>query len=150
MAGVKGRSGGARPNSGPKPKGVALLTKQLEQVNQEIARTKKIEVAAAPIAKQVKSEVETRIADVLHQAAVMEELFPKGSRDPLEFLLDAMQMTVLSPELRIKAAMKAIDFKHRKPGEMGKKDQTQEEAEETAQKTRFGLGAAPKLVSNNG
>ena len=148
MAGVKGRSGGARPNSGPKPKGVAVLTRELEQINAEIQ--KKAAQAANPIAAQAKTEIETRIADVLHQAAVLEELFPKGSRDPLEFLLDAMQMTVLSPELRLKAAMKAVDFKHRKPGESGKKETDMAEAEELGQKTRFGLGAAPKLVSNNG
>lgn len=154
MAGVKGRSGGprpnsggARPNSGPKPKGAAALARELKAVNAEIA--KRAEKAAAPIAAQAKEEVKTRIADVLEQARVMEELFPKGSRDPLEFLLDAMQMTVLSPELRIKAAMKAVDFKHRKPGEAGKKEQDQEEAEKLAQSTRFGAGAPPKLVSNN-
>lgn len=167
MAGVKGRSGGARPNTGGVRPGAGRPRKKtlLEQAADEklaqvkptkpaaektcAAAAKKVKADAVLLAKEVKELVAKPDVSVEDRTKIMEELFPRGSRDPLEFLLDVMQMPLLHPDLRVKAAMKAVDFTHRKPAEGGKKEERRDAAE-SAQGGRFAPTAPPRLVSNRG
>ena len=164
MAGVKGRSGGprpnsggpransggARPNSGPKPRSsTAQLLDEMKRLDEEIA--KRAADRSAPIKQEAEAQVsKTPDLSLAEKRELLNEMFPVGSDDPLQFLLNVMNEPLMSMDLRIKAATKAVDFKHAKPGEKGKKEQDLDEANAVGQKTRFGLGAAPKLVSNNG
>lgn len=164
MAGVKGRSGGARPNSGRKHKPLAELTNELAVVNSQIQATKTAQTRAKPIAGDVVKDMKTvpttsidrplsaveRQALLEERRAALEEIFPSGPDDPLEFLKAVQKNVLLNADLRIKSAMKLADMLYAKPGEKGKKEQDQDEAQAVGQKTRFGLGAAPKLVSSNG
>jgi len=155
MAGVKGRSGGARPNTGGARPGAGAPRKKTQldlAVDTKIsaaAAAKKVKKDASLIEKEVIASAAKPEVSVEDRKAIMEELFPKGSRDPLEFLLDVMQMPLLPPDLRIKAAMKAVDFKHRKPGEVGKKEAIGEAAE-NVQTGRFAPTSPPRLVSGGG
>jgi len=103
MAGAKGRSGGARPGSGRKPK-----PKEPQQPPQVVV-----------------------------------------SRDPLDFLLDVMQGTVVPTREQLRAAIAATQYKHPKKGDAGKKEGAAEKAQAAAG-GKFSAAAPPKLVASNG
>ena len=103
MAGVKGRSGGARPGAGRKPKPK--------------------EPAPPP--------------------AVV------ATRDPLEFLLDVMQGTVVPTREQLRAAVAATQYKHAKKGDAGKKDGAADRAK-AAGAGKFAAAQPPRLAAANG
>lgn len=103
MAGVKGRSGGARPNSGPKPKKPQLVTV----------------AAPAPASEPVVQP------DVL--AGIGQEGF-----DPRP-ALEQVALGLLDPSPnQMKALVALMPYVHTKRGEGGKKEQKQEAAEKVA------------------
>ena len=170
MDAVKGKRGGARPNSGgarpgagrPRKKSETDLIKELQELDKQIALRSRarVEPIQQDVAKDMKTVPTTNLdrpLSVVERQALLEErraalaeIFPSGPDDPLEFLKAVQQNVLLNADLRIKSAMKLAEFMHAKPGEKGKKEQDLDEANAVGQKTRFGLGAAPKLVSNNG
>lgn len=99
MAGMKGRSGGPRPNSGGARPGAGCKPKPKEP-----------QVVLEP-----------------HD-------------DPLEFLLAVQNNVAADPRLRVRAAITAVQYKHTKRGDGGKR----EEAAEKAEKAASGRFAAPK------
>ena len=111
MAGVKGRSGGARPNSGPKPKPKTVVD----------AAGAALKVAADKVAKT-------------HNLA-------SGSKDPAEFLEQVMGCVSIDIAARMDAAKALLPYRHAKPGAAGKKEEKQAAAESVASGGRFGLRA---------
>ena len=102
MAGVKGRSGGARPNSGPKPKPKTVID----------ATGSALKVAADKVAKT-------------HNLA-------SGSTDPAEFLESVMGNVTVDLDARMDAAKALLPYRHAKPGAAGKKEEKQAAAEKVA------------------
>jgi phage terminase small subunit len=157
MAGVKGRSGGPRPNSGgPRPNSggarpgsgrkpkttEAKLLDELKRIDEEIA--KRAAERAAPIKQEAEKDVaKTPDLSLDEKRELLNQMFPIKSDDPLQFLLNVMNEPLMSMDLRIKAATKAVDFKHVKPGEIGKKQSLQESAQGVAQSDDFGTAAPP-------
>ena len=110
MAGVKGRSGGARPNSGPKPKQVSLA---------DVAADNALRAASEKVAKT-------------HSLA-------NGSKDPADFLEQVMGCVSIDIAARMDAAKALLPYRHAKPGAAGKKEEKQAAAEKVAGGGRFGL-----------
>jgi len=109
MAGVPGKSGGPRPNSGGARSGAGRPPK----------------VPETPPAPPADVPFET---------------------DPLAYLLRAMNDPLLTPALRVRAAITAAQYKHTKRHDGGKKEE-QQEAAERAGSGRFAPAAPPlKLV----
>lgn len=106
MAGVKGRSGGARPGAGRKPK---VLTRR--EQHQEIAAEQK--------AAEQKAAAETATAT----AASL------GITDPRDFLLAAMQSRIPATPAQMDAAKALLPYFHGKIGETGKKEERNSAAE---------------------
>ena len=128
MAGVKGRSGGARPNTGPKPR----------------PKTHDIGVALAKIV------VEQSAAVAGEGAGVSQPMQPQVSAEqtPLEFLLSVMRNPLVDDKLRLEAAKTAAPFMHTKKGDVGVKDEKAEKAKK-ASAGKFAAAPPPKLVVNN-
>ena len=68
--------------------------------------------------------------------------------DPLEYMRRVMENETEDPKLRMEAAKTLASYLHAKPGEKGKKEQRQEDAERVA--SRFKASAPPKLVAAGG
>jgi phage terminase small subunit len=173
MAGVKGRSGGPRPNSGGKRPGAGRPRKPPVPIDAVYVEPK------APIGKpltdkpafKIKAPPTPRIAVIpqapLTTGPVKADIPPAvnpGStqivpamtaeeanacrNDPLEFLRFVWAGRLDASPTQIRAAAAALPFIHKKLGEGGKKDQTQKAAEKVA--SRFAPVAAPRLISSNG
>ena len=108
MAGVKGKCGGPRPNSGGARPGAGRKPKP---------------------------------------AATEEGADTGVTRDPLEFLLDVMQGKVDANATQLRAAVAAVQYKHTKRGDGGKKDETAEKAGKVVG-GRFGPAKPPLRVVN--
>lgn len=129
MAGVKGKSGGARSNAGGKRSGAGRKPKSANE-----SATPKSKGTDKPIPQ----ELPTPAFD-LAQALLCS--------DPRKFLLAAMNDPWLDSKLRVDAAKALMPYEHpRKEG--GKKEQQQKDAEKIA--SRFAPVAAPRLVANSG
>lgn len=121
MAGVKGRSGGARPGAGRKKLKVDAVSVELEP--QAHGGALKRSHAAEP------------------EPAVV-----PGDMDPLEFLEGVMRGTIDATPLQVRAAVAAAQYRHMKKGDGGKKEEQAGKAKKAAA-GRFGAPAAPlKLV----
>ena len=103
MAGVKGRSGGARPGAGRKPRPPVLIEAQS---------------ASGDGAKRDEKPIEARL--------------PWDKKDPVHFLEAVMVNQTLDAKLRIDAAKALLPYKHHKLGEGGKKEQRNEAAKKVA------------------
>ena len=121
MAGVKGRSGGARPNSGPKPRVAGAVA------------APDVTVPAAP-----KNAVEQALASIGSIPAA----------DPRSFLLAVMANPTIDGRFRIDAAKALMPYEYPKMGEHGKKTAKQDGAHKVAA-GRYAPTAPPKLVVNN-
>ena len=118
MAGVKGRSGGVRPNAGRKP---APKTHALAQI------------------------VVAQAAGVAAKGAGVSQPTPEAIPavdDPLQWLLSAMKNPTLDDKLRVDAAKSLLPFMHAKKGEGGKKEEKLDAAKK-AGKGRFAAAPAP-------
>lgn len=65
--------------------------------------------------------------------------------DPLEFLLSVMDSPDVEPNLRVRAAIAAAQYKHKKVHDGGKKDE-QERAAQAAGEGKFSPAPAPLRV----
>lgn len=159
MAGVKGRSGGSRPNTGGARPGAGRKRKvpvpvlNVITVPSPVAKAKP-KFAAQPAPKPVVAPVAKPepAPAVSPPAQVIPTLTPEEAAacrdDPLEFLRAVWSGRQDASPTQIRAAAAALPFLHKKLGEGGKKDQVQKAAEKVA--SRFAPVAAPKLVASNG
>jgi phage terminase small subunit len=129
MAGVKGRSGGARPGAGRKKKAPTVLIAPAAAAKKAPAGKSK-SAAAAPAAPAV-------------LAGIGEAGF--DPRPALEQV--AMGLLEVSAQ-QLKALTALLPYVHTKKGEGGKKEQRQEAAEKVA--GRFSPAAPPKLAAVGG
>ena len=117
MAGVKGRSGGPRPNSGgPRPNSGGKRP--------GAGRPRK---SAANVPPPVVQDTEQ-------------------SADPLAFLEGVMRGTIQATPLQVRAAIAAAQYRHMKKGDGGKKDETADKAKKAAEAGRFVPARAPLKV----
>ena len=122
MAGVKGRSGGARPGAGrkPKPKPPAGLT--------------------------VEPQIAARMT-VAEKREKAEEKPATTTTDMLQWLQDVALGRIEAKPMQVRAAIAAVQYTHAKKGEGGKKEAAASKAKEVAAGSRFGARPAPlKLV----
>lgn len=128
MAGVKGRSGGPRPNSGGARPGAG--------------RKPKPKAPDAPMAPSGAPASDSPRANAADQAIAPAD-------DPLAFLVAVMNNPMAAPALRVRAAIAAVQYTHTKRENGGKRDEQQGKAEKVAG-GRFKAAAPPKLVVSNG
>ena len=153
MAGVKGRSGGARPGAGRKKKQPVPLT---------AAGTPEVPpmVAEAPAKKTarrgpaVELEPQPHGGGLKRSRAVPEPLpdalagVGEDGFDPRP-ALEQVAMGLLEPSpAQMKALVALMPYVHTKRGEGGKKEQKQEAAQKVA--SRFAPAAPPRLVAVGG
>lgn len=122
MAGVKGRSGGARPGAGrkPKPKPPAVV----------------------PVDPQIAARM--TVAEKREKA---DEKPAATTTDMLQFLQDVALGRIEAKPMQVRAAIAAVQYTHAKKGEGGKKEAAASKAKEVAAGSRFGARPAPlKLV----
>lgn len=133
MAGVKGRSGGARPGAG-RPRAV-----EPARQNGKVARVK--------LRSATDEELPANSAGTMMAPA--EDVEPTvvlpASDNPLDFLLAAMNNPLLDPRSRIRAAVTAAQYTNKKTKELGKKEQQATDAANVVRSTRFAPSAPPRL-----
>ena len=124
MAGVKGRSGGARPGAGrkPKPKPPAVV----------------------PVEPQIAARM--TVAEKREKADEKQAATTTTTTDMLQFLQDVALGRIEAKPMQVRAAIAAVQYTHAKKGEGGKKEAAASKAKEVAA-GRFGARPAPlKLV----
>ena len=121
MAGVKGRSGGPRPNSGGKRPGAGRKPK-----------AKPADAGVVPVVPPAEGEPPVDVSKL----------------NMLELLQAVALGKVQATPLQVRAAIAAVQYTHTKRGDGGKKDEIQEKAERAAV-GRFSPAAPPRLVANN-
>jgi phage terminase small subunit len=126
MSGVKGRSGGPRPNSGGKRPGAGRKPKP------------KLPVLDAGIGTVAATSED-------HPAVVVTALTDGQTRKPLAFLELVMNDPTVPLRDRIRAAIAAAQYRHLKKGDGGKKDEQADKADQAAAK--FTTAAPPRLIS---
>lgn len=126
MAGVKGRSGGARRGAGRKPKNA-------------------IDATDKPAAK-VEMEPQPHGGSLMRQHA---EPVPMGDRDMLQMLQDVALGRVDATALQVRAAIAAVQYTHTKRADGGKKEEQADKAKKAAG-GKFAPAVPPKLVAANG
>lgn len=145
MAGVKGRSGGPRKNSGGKRPGAGRKPKHANP--------------AKPAPRKRKATPEPSAAE---EAAIASRLPPGpdapppseepgnglGVIDAKEFLEGVMSGRILADEARLKAAQYLLPFQHKKLGETGKKEQAKLDAGKVA--GRFAAAPPPRAMAVHG
>lgn len=176
MAGVKGRSGGARPNSGPKPKStprtrgsVWMQTRaRILERDGGLCQCDRCLGRGLP-ADQVDHRVplweggadddgnlqaihsdchKRKTKDEAARRAAAGLAVPEPKSDPLEFLLGVMNDVDQDPRLRVRAAVAAAQYIHTKTHDGGKKAAVDEKAK-TVAGGKFRAAAAPlKLVNS--
>lgn len=141
MAGVKGRSGGPRPNSGGARPGAGRKPKTQppsESANAAVASPEPlVTVAMEPQAhggKLKRSKAEER--------PVNPALVDGKTRTPLEFLELVVNDPLVPIKDRIRAAVAAAQYRHTKLHDGGKKEEAGKQAEK-ASKGRFGVRQGP-------
>ena len=125
MAGVKGRSGGPRANSGGVRPGAGRKP--------------------APKMHALAQIVVAQAAEAAAQGAGVSQPTPEAIPavdDPLQWLLSAMKNPALDDKLRIDAAKALLPFMHSQKGEGGKKEEKLDAAKK-AGKGRFAAAPAP-------
>ena len=127
MAGVKGRSGGSRPNTGGPRLGAGRKPKKSADVD-----SVRVEMEPQPHGGQLKRS---------HAEAV-----PQGDKDMLQMLQDVALGRTNATPLQVRAAIAAVQYTHTKKGDGGKKDEAADKAKKAAI-GKFAPTAAPlKLV----
>ena len=143
---VKGKRGGARPNSGG------------PRINSGGARAgagrpRKVAAPVLPVVEAVAPKVapKTTTAPAIVPSTLLPPLTVAEAEacrnDPLEFLRAVWAGRQDASPTQIRAAAAALPFLHKKLGEGGKKDQTQRAAEKVA--SRFAPVAPPRLIASN-
>ncbi len=124
MAGVKGRSGGPRPNSGGKRPGAGRKPK------------------ARP--------AESANAPAVAPPAPMAVAPDPAKMNMLEFLEAAARGLIDVKPLQVRAAIAAVQYTHTKRGDGGKKDALNDAARKTAGAGKFSAAPPPKLAAVGG
>lgn len=125
MAGVKGRSGGARPGAGRKPQ------PKKTNIGVVVAKEKKRAAQVAPVeAPALSTKDDVTIGNV-------------GTTDPLEFLESVMRNPLAEDSLRVRAAVTVAQYRHAKKADAGKKG-AKADAANKASTGRFAPAAPPK------
>jgi phage terminase small subunit len=138
MEAVKGKRGGSRPGAG-RPKGGS-------KVGGVAAPKKRVAKPVVAKAAPVAAPDDPVVTGGQPEAAMPERAYD----DPLLFLLDKMNDPGLEINLRVRAAIAAVQYKHPKAGDGGKKESVVDAAKK-AGAGRFAPAAAPPrptLVSN--
>lgn len=132
MAGVKGRSGGPRKNSGGKRPGAG--------------RPPKFKKPAQPALPELTNAQEAALGASLPRApdAPPPPMPAAGIKDAKEFLERVLAGEVVADAQQLEAAKLLLPFQHRKAGEIGKKEAAKEEAKKVA--NRF-APAPPRLMA---
>lgn len=120
MAGVKGKSGGPRPNSGGKRPGAGRKPSPPPLM------------PAKPPAQPGADPAQTT-----------------GEQSPLDFLKSVYGDETVDLRIRVRAAVAAAQYEHTKRHDGGKKED-QADAAKKAAGGKFGPKAPPKLIVNNG
>ena len=134
MAGVKGKSGGARPNSGGKRAGAG----------------RKPKVAAAESANAPAAAVRVEMEAQLHGGALKRlksEPVEVSERDMLQFLQDVALGRIPAATIQVRAAIAAVQYTHRKKGDGGKADEVADKAK-AAGAGKYGMRQGPRLVAS--
>jgi hypothetical protein len=141
MAGVKGKSGGVRPNGGGARAGAGRPSKLVEKSANKSANkpTKSPAGVAVTLEPQPNGGALKRSKS---EPVVIEE------RDMLQLLQDVALGRVDASTTQVRAAIAAVQYTHTKKGDGGKKDE-QAEAAKKAGGGKFASSAPPKLVVNN-
>jgi len=135
MAGVKGRSGGPRKNSGGARAG---------------AGRKPGKRTPAQSANEAASVVVVGLEPQAHGGKLKRskaEAAEIAERDMLQLLKDIALGRVAANSLQVRAAIAAVQYTHAKKGEGGKKDAQRDAARNAVNK--FAPKVPPKLVVNN-
>lgn len=147
MAGVKGRSGGPRPNSGGKRPGAGRKPKAPPAKSANPARADGAEVVTGLEAQPHGGALKRSKAETPEPG---QALVDGKTRDPLEFLELVLNDPTAPLKERIRAAVAAAQYRHTKRHDGGKKEETAERAAKAA-KGKFGARPAPlKLVGGGG
>lgn len=128
VAGVKGRSGGARNGAGRKgsPRRTIGVVEPVTPASPKVAAPV---VTPTPPVKVAEAE-EMTIGDL-------------GEVDPLAFLEAVMRNPLAADQLRVRAAVTVASYRHSKKGDAGKKG-LKAEAADRAGRGRFGASAPPR------
>lgn len=133
MAGVKGRSGGARQGAG-RPRAV-----EPKQAAGRVARVR--------LRNDTDEELPRNSAGTAMAPA--EDMEPTvvlpASDDPLEFLIAAMNNPLLDARSRLRAAVTAAQYTNKKTKGFGKKEQQATDAANVVRSSRFAPSAPPRL-----
>jgi phage terminase small subunit len=136
MAGVKGRSGGPRPNSGGKRPGAGRKRKANPEAKPNESAN------PAPNDASDKDKPSQEPDPVLRADGTV----ATGPRAPLVFLEDVLNMPGAPLKDRIRAAIAAAQYRHTKRHDGGKKDEQADKADKAAQ-GRFAARPAPPALS---
>lgn len=124
MAGVKGRSGGARQGAGRKPKAGAG--------------------AALPADRAAAGQGRAGSAGGRKQGAV-----PQGDKDMLQLLQDVALGRTEATSLQVRAAIAAVQYTHTKKHDGGKKDEAADKAKRVSAGKFVAASPPPRLVVSN-
>lgn len=116
-------------------------SKPYKSAIEKVVKTAK-KSAAAAAEERKEPEPETVTVTINEEKPVL------LTSDPLEFMARLMNDASLDERLRLDAAKALAAYKYAKPGEMGKKEQKDEQAKKVANK--FAQILPPKLVSVGG
>lgn len=139
MAGVKGRSGGARPNSGPKKKAPVVLPYSDPSSAQVEATTAglpdQVQTASDPVSVPVEAPSQEPAAKYISPLQYLESVYMNDAQDV---------------SMRIRAAAVAANFVHKKKDDVGKKVERAEKADAVGAGTKFTPGRKPALRAVGG
>ncbi len=139
MAGIKGKSGGPRPNSGGARPGAGRKPKSKPE---ESANSKVKDQASV----ETKLEAQAHGGALKRNKSVPVEI---PERDMLTLLKDIALGRVDASAGQIRAAIAAVQYTHVKRADGGKKEEGQEAAKKAAA-GKFAAASAPRLVVNGG
>jgi phage terminase small subunit len=132
MAGVKGRSGGARPGAGRKGSPRRTIGVVAPVPAERPADAKPVAPTTPPV--QVAEAEELTIGDL-------------GDVDPLAFLEAVMRNPLAADQLRVRAAVTVAAYRHSKKGDAGKKGAKEEAARKASGAGgRFAPATPPKAT----
>lgn len=142
MAGVKGRSGGPRPNSGGARPGAGRKPGKKAPAVLPVDEGQALKALVEFGGKQADSGQGPADAGDAPEPVDVSRL------DMLQLLQAVALGKVEATTLQVRAAIAAVQYTHTKRGDGGKKDEAAEKAGKAAG-GRFAPSAPPRLVANN-
>ncbi|MYM31494.1 hypothetical protein GTP58_24475 [Duganella sp. CY15W] len=142
MAGVKGKSGGARANAGGARAGAGRKPKETAAKSANAGRSKSANANAVVTALEKQPHGGSLKRSKSQTVKISE-------RSMLQLLQDIALGQVEASGLQVRAAIAAVQYTHTKKGDGGKKDEAAEKAR-AAGAGKFAATAPPKLVAAGG